>query len=181
AQRTGGGGGHGSAHCNDCDQPDTRATDVRQEATQRAATNAVVHSGPAAASNCDAVSDAVCRVDELPEDQVLRARGLRRAGQLHTYVVGARILGGNLQLVDVHGRVARTIARPWGTCRAGAERIETRRCAAARAHAASLDTLDGRGRNRLAMAVQPVVWTDQLRDASCRLVSRPYVGVYANR
>src|SRR4030095_16993357 len=57
AQRTGRGGpDHGSAHCDDCGPPNTRAADPRAQAAERATANAVVHSGPAAASNCDAVS-----------------------------------------------------------------------------------------------------------------------------
>src|SRR6476620_10015159 len=40
-----------------------------------------------------------------------------------------------------------------------------KRGGAVRAHAGSLDALDGGSRNYLALAVQPVVWTDQLLDA----------------
>src|SRR4029077_6609108 len=71
---------------------------------------------------------------------------------------------------------ARAIARTWGTGRAGAEQPETRRCGAARAHAGSLDALDGGSRNYLALAIQPVVWTDQLLDARGGPLSRSHAG-----
>src|SRR5207249_7973542 len=105
-----------------------------------------------------------------------RAYGLCRAREFRGYVVVARLLGDDLHVARVHGRVARAIARPWRTCRAGSEQPETRRCGAARAHAGSLDALDGGSRNDLAMAVQPVVWTDQLLHSRARLVSGPDVG-----
>src|SRR4030095_551148 len=61
-------GSHGSAHYDDCERPNTCATYARTEAAERAAADAVVRSRPAAAAHRDAVSDTVCRVDELPED-----------------------------------------------------------------------------------------------------------------
>src|SRR5437016_7936058 len=169
-------GGHGSAHCDDCEPRDTRGTDARTKAAERATANAVVHSGPPAAADCDAVSDCVRHMDELPEDAFLRAYGVRWAREFRGYVVVARILGDDLHFARLYGRVARAIARPWGTCRAGPEQPETRRCGAARAHAGSLDAVHGGGRNDLAMAVQPVVWTDQLLHARARPVSGPDVG-----
>src|SRR6266568_3898157 len=152
------------------------ATDARTEAADIATADAVVRSGPPAAADCDAVSDPVRHMDELPEVALLRAQGLRWAREFRGYVVVARILGDDLHFARIHGRVARAIARPWGTCRAGPEQPETRRCGAARAHAGSLDAVDGGGRNDLAMAVQPVVWTDQLLHPRARPVSRPDVG-----
>src|SRR5437660_3781210 len=176
AQRTGGGGDHGSAHCDDCEPRATRATDARTKAAERATANAVVHSSPPAAADCDAVSDSVRHMDELPEDAFLRAYGLRWARVFRGYVFVACLLGDDLHFARIHRRVARAIARPWGTCRAGPEQPETRRCGAARAHAGSLDAVNGGGRNDLAMAVQPVVWTDQLLHPRARPVSGSDVG-----
>src|SRR6266581_396634 len=169
-------GGHGSAHCDDCEPGDTRGSDARTEAAERATANAVVHSGPAAASNCDAVSDSVRHMDELPEDAFLRAYGLRWAREFRGYVFVACILGDDLHFARIHGRFARAIARPWGSRCAGPEQPDTWRCGAARAHAASLDALDGSGRNDLALAVQPLVWTDQLLDARGWPLPRSHAG-----
>src|SRR5439155_18754920 len=100
-------------------------------------------------ADCDAVSDAVRRVDELPEDAVLRSCGLRRARELRGYVVVARILGDDLHFAPVHARLACAIARTWGTRFAGPEQPDTRRCGAARAHARSWT---------LSMAVVGTIW-----------------------
>src|SRR5947199_1912312 len=93
---------HGSAHWDGSERDDSRATDARTSAAERATPTAVVRSGPPAAADCDAVSDRVRHVDELSEDAVLRAYGLRRARQLRGYVVVARVLGDDLHFAGVH-------------------------------------------------------------------------------
>src|SRR4029450_2407528 len=105
----------GSAHCDCSERDDTCPTDARTKAAERAAPTAVVRAGPPAAPDCDAVSDLVRSVDELPEDAVLRSCGLRRARKLRGCVVVARILGDDLHFAGVHGRVARARGRDWGT------------------------------------------------------------------